>query len=75
MRLVDNLLRRTGEPTLADMAVTKADELIENGDESGARRLLFAGRVWSRRARQVASAAGSTGSRLRCLWEQKVVGG
>ena len=70
-------MRRIGEPTLADtddasiqsleVAVTEADELVENGDETGARRLLLADlaaiHLWSRRARRGTPAASSSGPR------------
>ena len=73
MRLEENLLRRIGASTLADVddagieslevAVTEANELVEKGDEPGARRLLLAelaaARLWPRQARQRVAAADS----------------
>ena len=66
-----NLMRRSGEYTLKDLddagiqsleiAVTDADELIENGDESGA-RLLFLAELAAIR------------STARGPWEQRMVG-
>ena len=74
-----------GESTLVDVddariqsleeVVTEADELIEKGSESGARRLLLAELA----AIRLVTKAGGTCRRLqcptaRCPWEQHVVG-
>ena len=80
-------MQRMGESTIVDIddagiqsleiAVTEEDELIENGDESGARRLLFAElaaiRLWSRRSRLEALAALSSGPRRGARGQQVVV--
>ena len=60
-----------------EIAVTEADELIEDGDESGARHLLLA-QLAATRPRSTSNARG-TCRRLqspaaRCQGEQQVVG-
>ena len=59
--------------------VTEADELIENGDESEARRLLIAElaaiRLLSRRARQAAPGARSSGPRQGARGSSKWLAG
>ena len=82
-------MRRIGESALVDTddarvqsleeAVSEAEELIGNGDESGARRLLLA-ELAAIRPWVTTSKAGGTCRRLpwptaRCPWAQQVVGG
>ena len=89
MRLEENLLRRMGASTLVDVddagieslegAVTEANELVEKGDEPGARRLLLAELaaicLLARQARQRVVAADSIVPRRGAYRSSKVVGG
>ena len=89
MRLEENLLRRIGASTLADVddagieslevAVTEANELVEKGDEPGARRLLLAelaaARLWPRQARQRVAAADSVVQRRGAYRSSKRLAG